>query len=332
VNGESSLLTDNSSKTDPGHSSANGVARNTREDAEPIPRKEIGNTNVEDLASSTTRELKKGDNAADGSRDIEMAETRDHRQSDSKSRPTDPDDEDEDKTLEDEIVDIVGPEISITGQDPDVEAMDHDMEAAPDPGEWDPESNTGTKDRPNESTNEQTNDDDPKPEEQHTAEDSPKDNREAVDDSQPPPRRMRTRAQAQAASEPTASSRTSSPDTYVPPQIHPLFLIPSSARPSPDFGLPAQEAEDTRRLLMMYVQKQEEVCRGAGKLYQGLLQADRQRRTVLRWCKAEGHVGEMSDGEDWYDMEEWGLEEPLRKGQADEEEEAGGKKTRGRRA
>jgi len=134
----------------------------------------------------------------------------------------------------------------------------------------------------------------------------------------PEPRRMRTRAQAHAASEPTASSRTESPDS-IPPEVHPLFKIPEKATPDKDFGLPPDEAEETRRLLTMYVQKQEEVCRGAGKLYGDLLRADRQRGTVFRWCKAEGHVGEMSDGEDWYDKEEWGLEEDLEKGHNDEE-------------
>ena len=58
------------------------------------------------------------------------------------------------------------------------------------------------------------------------------------------------------------------------------------------------------------------------------------RKTVFKWCKAEGHVGEMSDGEDWYDKEEWGLDEDLRKGHEDEEEDAPtqGKKTRKTRA
>ena len=155
---------------------------------------------------------------------------------------------------------------------------------------------------------------------------------EANGGSQSPPRRI-TRAQAQAEKL-TASTRSPSPDNFVPPPIHPLFLIPSTAKPNPDFGLPPTEAEETRRMLAAYVQKQEEVCRGAEKLYEGLLLADRQRRTVFRWCKAEGHVGEMSDGEDWYDKEEWGLEEDLRKGHMEEEEDTvvQGKKTRGRRA
>jgi len=54
----------------------------------------------------------------------------------------------------------------------------------------------------------------------------------------------------------------------------------------------------------------------------------------MRWCKAEGHVGEMSDGEDWYDREEWGLEQDLVKGREEEDDEAAaapGKKTRGGR-
>ena len=157
---------------------------------------------------------------------------------------------------------------------------------------------------------------------------------EGDSDSRPPPRRMRTRAQAQGPPEPIPSSRPPSPDSWTAPEIHPLFLLPSAAIPDKDFGLPPSEAEETRRMLMMYVQKQEEVCRGAEKLYDGLLKADAQRKTVFKWCKAEGHVGEMSDGEDWYDKEEWGLEEELRKGHNDDDEDnvIQGKKTRGRRA
>lgn len=152
-------------------------------------------------------------------------------------------------------------------------------------------------------------------------EDEVMDGIEEQDEIKAEPRRMRTRAQAQAASEPIASSRTESPDSYIPPEIHPLFKMPESAIPDKDFGLPPMEADETRRLLTLYVQKQEEVCRGAERLYEGLLHADQQRSMVLKWCKAEDHVGEMSDGEDWYDKEEWGLEEDLEKGHNDEEGE-----------
>jgi hypothetical protein len=98
-------------------------------------------------------------------------------------------------------------------------------------------------------------------------------------------------------------------------------------------GLPPIEAEETRRLLQLYIQKQEEVCRGSARLYDGLLKAERLRKTVYKWAKADGHVGEMSDGEDWYDKEEWGLTEDLKKGQDEEEEDAvtTAKKTRTRR-
>lgn len=193
----------------------------------------------------------------------------------------------------------------------------------------------------------------------------------AADDdnsTQPSSHRMTTRRQAQAASDqapstrpgstsprpssstaPTSSSSSSSFSTF----IHPLFLVPSSARPDRDFGLPAAEAEETRKLLMHYVQKQEEVCRGSQKLYDGLLKADRLRRTVLRWATAEAHVGELSDGEDWYDKSEWGLDADLKKGMGDDDDDGltgaagvgggaggagpgggggGGKKTRARRA
>ncbi|KAI1455077.1 RXT2-like protein [Annulohypoxylon moriforme] len=120
------------------------------------------------------------------------------------------------------------------------------------------------------------------------------------------------------------------------PPIHPLFLPPRSAHPDRDLGIPEAEAEDMRRLLQLYVQKQEEVCRGAKRLYEGLLRADRMRKTVLQWAKYEAHVGpnrDMSDGEDWYDKEEWGLEDDLKKGQDEEEEDTTQttKKTRTRR-
>lgn len=118
--------------------------------------------------------------------------------------------------------------------------------------------------------------------------------------------------------------------------IHPMFVTPESVRPDRDLGLPEQESEDIRRLLQLYVQKQEEICRGTKRLYDGLLKADRYRKTVLKWAKAEAHCGpnrDMSDGEDWYDKEEWGLADDLKKGQDEEEEDTAQtqKKTRNRR-
>ncbi|KAM0331548.1 hypothetical protein ACHAQA_003226 [Verticillium albo-atrum] len=117
--------------------------------------------------------------------------------------------------------------------------------------------------------------------------------------------------------------------------IHPLYQPPANAEPDRG-GLSVDEANDMRQLVALYVQKQEEVCRGAEKLHEGLLKADRLRRTVLQWSKAEAHCGpnrDLSDGEDWYDKEEWGLLEDLKKGQDEEEEETGTstKKTRNRR-
>lgn len=120
--------------------------------------------------------------------------------------------------------------------------------------------------------------------------------------------------------------------------VHPLFRPPPNAQVDRG-GLTEAEAEDMRRLVGLYVQKQEEICRGAHKLHEGLLKANRLRKTVLQWAKAEAHCGpnrDMSDGEDWYDKEEWGLTEDLKKGQDEEEEETtttttAPKKTRNRR-
>jgi hypothetical protein len=152
------------------------------------------------------------------------------------------------------------------------------------------------------------------------------------DEEEPAPRRMRTRAQAQAASDNTNMTRSITPESNES-YVHPYFLAPPSAHPDRDIGLPPTEAEETRRLLQLYIQKQEEICRGAEKVYDGLLKADRLRKTVMKWAKAEGHIGELSDGEDWYDKEEWGLTEDLKKGQDEEEEDAAttAKKTRTRR-
>ncbi|KAH0545012.1 hypothetical protein FGG08_000938 [Glutinoglossum americanum] len=154
--------------------------------------------------------------------------------------------------------------------------------------------------------------------------------------SQPPLHRMTTRAQALAtASNTPPRSRSISPTPNSPPTwVHPFFLVPESAVPDWNFGLPPAEAADTRRLLLLYVQKQEEVCRGAEQLRDGLLKANRKRKEVWKWAKAEAHVAEMSDGEDWYDKSEWGLEEDLKKGKEEEDDDGGkeGKKTRGRRA
>ncbi|KAK1915666.1 hypothetical protein P3342_003476 [Pyrenophora teres f. teres] len=137
----------------------------------------------------------------------------------------------------------------------------------------------------------------------------------------------RTRARAHAASTPSPPQSPSS-------RVHPLFIHPTESLPDRDFGLPSQQAEDARMLLMAYIQKQEEVARITSDLYQGLLQADRMRQDVFKWSKAEAHVGEMSDGEDWYDNEEWGLDQDLAKGRDEEEDEtavAGKKSTRQRR-
>lgn len=159
-----------------------------------------------------------------------------------------------------------------------------------------------------------------------------------------PPRRMTTRAQANATTthENSTGSQASSSSADTAdniPSAHPLFLVPDNILPDKDFGLPPSEAEDTRRLLWSYIQKQDETVRGFEYMLEALLRACRMKDDVFEWCKTEGHVGELSDGEDWYDKEKWGLGEgeDLKKG-ADEdevdntvEERTTGKRGRGRR-
>lgn len=173
-------------------------------------------------------------------------------------------------------------------------------------------------------------------------EDETEQDAEMHDGSSPePPRRMTTRAQANAANPQEGGSPISSADTSTDlPTPHPLFLIPDSVRPDANFGLPGAEAEETRRLLWSYIQKQEETVRGFEHMLESLLRACRMKSDVLEWCKAEGHVGEMSDGEDWYDRETLGLAEgeDLKKGTDEDEVETvdesrtTAKRGRGRRA
>ena len=142
--------------------------------------------------------------------------------------------------------------------------------------------------------------------------------------------RMTTRARAQAASTPSPPPSPSS----VVNSIHPMFTFSADSLPHRDFGLPAAEAEDTRMLLMAFVSKQEEISRAATDLYMGMMQGERMRQDVFKWAKAEAHVGEMSDGEDWYDREEWSLDQDLAKGKDEDEDETtvtGKKSTRQRR-
>ncbi|KAK4902230.1 hypothetical protein LTR27_001133 [Elasticomyces elasticus] len=137
-----------------------------------------------------------------------------------------------------------------------------------------------------------------------------------------PSHRMTTRARARSPQQPTSPSPSPSDSASVP-TIHPWFQFPTHNLPDRDLGLPAKEAEDTRRMLLLYVQKQENIVRQLSTLYEGLQRTDRLRRFVWRSCKAEGHlvedvggkfgragemVTEMSDGEDWFDVEELGNE------------------------
>lgn len=133
---------------------------------------------------------------------------------------------------------------------------------------------------------------------------------------------------------------------FSPTLPHVLFLAPPIVRPDQTGGLPPPEADDLRRLLWSFVQKQEETVRGLERVHGTLLRASRMRAQVWDWCLTEAHVGEMSDGEDWWDDEQWGLlPGELKKG-ADTDEEiagaaaredeaarqaAGGRRGRGRR-
>lgn len=174
----------------------------------------------------------------------------------------------------------------------------------------------------------------------------------------PPPTRRITRALAaerhsSTAPTPPLSPMSTTTNATTPTvssipssllQADPLFLLPPSLTPShriprkvAQLGIPVDEFLETRRLLTMYIQKQEESVRGYEAVLGKLIKAKRMRDNVWHWCKAEGHVGEWSDGEDWIDAEAWGVApEELKKGKDEEDiegqEEVGrkGKRRRGR--
>lgn len=154
-----------------------------------------------------------------------------------------------------------------------------------------------------------------------------------------PPHRMTTRS----ANAPPASSATPLPE------LDPFF-VPRKDIVDRTFGIPPIEAEETTRLLLAASQRQDEVLRGLNQIQELLLKADRMRKQVWSMARSmEGYRnhaaakglpvdgnhedwGELTDGEDFFDMEEWRVDEPLGKGVEEEaEEELPGKKTRGRR-
>lgn len=95
-------------------------------------------------------------------------------------------------------------------------------------------------------------------------------------------------------------------------------------------GLPIDEFMETRRLLMLFIQKQEESVRAYEAVLAKLIKAKRMREKLWEWCRTEGHVGELSDGEDWIDAEAWGLApEDLRKGK--DEDDVEGQEDTGRK-
>jgi len=165
-----------------------------------------------------------------------------------------------------------------------------------------------------------------------------------ADTSSLPSHRMTTRARSYNNTQnATPSSPPHSPvsaASSTPPPIHPLFQLPLPANflPAPALGLSDAEFAETREFLSYFVLRQEEIVSGVETMYHGLLETERMRQMVLRWARAEGHLGEMSDGEDWVDAELWGLDPEaeaggLVKGREEEEDgEAVGKRRRGRGA
>lgn len=127
---------------------------------------------------------------------------------------------------------------------------------------------------------------------------------------------MTTRARARSPQDGSIPNSPSPSSSASIPPIHPWFAANTTSLPSSDLGLPPSEAEDTRKLLLLYCQKQEQTIRSLESLVFGLQKADRLRKFVYESAKASEHlvddgkgnlVTEMSDGEDWYDPADWNL-------------------------
>lgn len=140
-----------------------------------------------------------------------------------------------------------------------------------------------------------------------------------------PAHRMTTRAQANQSTRTPSLARSVSPGSSVP-IIHPFFHFPQTVVGDQNLGLPAQMADEARLALTTYISKQEEIVRSCRDIHSGLLKAMEMRTNVWNWTKAEGHIGEMSDNEDWVDLEEWGIDPrdtriKYAKGQQEDEQE-----------
>ncbi|TID21523.1 Lipoamide acyltransferase component of branched-chain alpha-keto acid dehydrogenase complex [Venturia nashicola] len=149
-----------------------------------------------------------------------------------------------------------------------------------------------------------------------------------ADSTTTPAHRMTTRAQANQPTRTPSLARSVSPGSSVP-VIHPFYEFPSSVvrELRSNVGLPPQMADEARLALTTYISKQEEIVRSCKEMHSGLLKAMEMRTNVWNWTKAEGHLGEMSDNEDYVDLEEWGIDPrdtriKYVKGQQEDEQEA----------
>ncbi|KEF52717.1 uncharacterized protein A1O9_11134 [Exophiala aquamarina CBS 119918] len=248
--------------------------------------------------------------------------------------------------------DISTKEIADTGETGDVPvehlvAMDVDMSAADPPttnGVHQDANSTEDKGASNKSLKQIQNGDVHETADKTDTETKEQDDDQRSEDGTPPQHTRRiTRALAAEQEGSNVTSIPDSPHTSTSTinssllQPDPFFLLPPSLaanhrtpRHLDRLGLPVEEFLETRRLLTMYIQKQEESVRGYEALLGKLTRAKRMRDKVWEWCKAEGHVGEWSDGEDWIDAEAWGLQpEELKKGK--DEEEVEGQEDTGRK-
>ncbi|RMD40911.1 hypothetical protein DV735_g4241, partial [Chaetothyriales sp. CBS 134920] len=181
--------------------------------------------------------------------------------------------------------------------------------------------------------------------EENTAEEGDKpDNGSHSASPAPRPRRITRALAAEATTAPTPPLSPTPSETTIDSALltaDPLFLIPpqfSTLRRLPailqDLQIPVDEMLDTRRLLFMYIQKQEECVRGFEAVLGKLLKATRMKDQLWEMCKAEGHIGEWSDGEDWIDAAAWGeRQEDLKKGKDEDDvtQEEEGRKGKRRR-
>lgn len=174
--------------------------------------------------------------------ELEMADADSKESEGQGAKPEDPDELE--RSLEDEIVDIVGPEASITGPGASEDTLDTDMVSGQDPRRNDDTRRPASPYTGNHipiAADAPTNEDIIQVIEDTRHEDL-EDGIDRGDETKPSAPRMQTRARTQAAASPAPTTRTASPSSPTPPPRPPPIHLPPLRHPLPGHWPPPQRS------------------------------------------------------------------------------------------